>query len=121
MPPGCLRARTSSASSPSSGSGACRYSSSASPAVRRPPARMRSASWLVIVIVKAERSVERRKSELAGVAIERLQPLDRVVSEEVPDIIAQVTPGDGLAGRILRIIGGGDGVGLCHPLVARAP
>src|SRR4051812_25093767 len=120
-PPGCLRARTSSASSPSSPSGACRYNSSASSPVRRPPSRTRPASSLIFAIVETQRPVERHQPEFAGVAVERLQSLDLVLIEEVPDIIAQVAAGDGLARGVLGEVGGRDGVGLRHALIARAP
>src|SRR5438874_3102363 len=57
----CLRARAWSASCPSSGSGARRYSSSASAPVRRPPASIVSASSRILGIVKRS---EEHTSEL---------------------------------------------------------
>src|SRR5262249_33661615 len=120
MPSGCLRARTSSASAPSSGNGARSYSSSASAALSRPPALTLSARSLIVGIVKSQRPVEVGQTELAGVPVKGLQPLELLAAEDVLDIIAQVAARHRLTRRVVRIVGRGDGVRLRHPFVARA-
>src|SRR5438552_15140185 len=117
--PGCLRARTASASRPRSGVGAERYSSSASSALMRAPARTLSASPVMLGMIKPQRSVERREVELRGVLVERPQALELVVAEKVLNIIAQVPPGDRFARRIVRIIGARHIGGMRDACVAR--
>src|SRR5687767_11007868 len=107
MPPGCLRARMPSASSPSSGSGASWYRCSASAALKRPPSRTFSATALVLSILKPQRPVERDQLELARVSVEGLQPVDLAVPENVLDITPQVAPRHRLPRRVVRIVGGG--------------
>src|SRR5256885_11755765 len=97
MPPGCLRARMPSASSPSSGSGAWRYSSSASPALIRSPARTLSAIDDVIF-----NKIHRRGSKeldvpprldqpmFRGQLVEAPQALRLAVAKPVLDILPQV-------------------------------
>src|SRR6266446_5282186 len=65
-------------------------------------ARTASASPVMLGMIKAQRSVERRKVELRGVPVKRPETLELFVAEEVPNIIAQVLLRHRFAGRIVR-------------------
>src|SRR6516225_9935750 len=119
MPCGCFLARIPSASSPSSGSGAWRNSSSASSAETRAPARTLSVSSRILSIVELHVAVEMHQIELARVAVEGLQSLPLIAPKKVPNIIAQVLAGDGLARRIAGVVVRGDGIRLRDALITR--
>src|SRR5258708_11093392 len=86
----------------------------------RPPARILSASSVVVSIVKPQEPVVGRKAQLSGVRVERAQPLELLVSEKVPDIISQVDPRRGLPAIVAGIIGGRDVMHVRDPFFARA-
>src|SRR5574338_1551940 len=121
MPPGCLRWRISSARRPRSGSGACSNRWTAFSADTRSPARILSVSSGIVVMIETDRSRVVGKAELGGVAVERLQPLEFLTTQDVPDIIAQVSPRDRLTAAVTRVIAVGHVVGMRDPLVACVP
>src|SRR5258708_36213047 len=86
----------------------------------RPPARILSASSVVVSIVKPQEPVVGRKAQLSGVRVERAQPLELLVSEKVPDIISQVDPRRGLLAIVAGIICGRDLMHVRDPFVARS-
>src|SRR5437868_14132644 len=92
----------------------------ASSGATRAPARTLSASAVMLCMIDAQRSVERREAELARVRIERPQAFDLRVSQKVPDIIAQIPARDRLPADVVGIVRRGDFVGVPSAGVARA-
>src|SRR5579872_6512771 len=120
MPSGCFVARMPSASSPSTGSGACRYSSSASAAFTRPPARILSVSSRIFSIVKPRGTIVRDEFQLVRVPEEGRQAFDLSSAQRVANIIAQVPAGHRLSRGVVRIVLSRHGGGLLHAGVPRA-
>src|SRR6266853_3135245 len=103
-----------SASWPRTAVGAARYSSSASAASTRCPARTLS---MTLSTIKLHGS-RRRDAKLERVAIEQLQPRPLVVAEMILNIIAQVPRAECLPFRRVRQVFARNRLGVRHTSVA---
>src|SRR4051794_10324154 len=71
-------------------------------------------------LIELHAAAGRDQARFGRIPVKRLQSLELVVAEDVPDIIAQVSPGHGLTLRIGRVVRAGDLVRLGHPEIPRA-